>query len=217
MQEARTVVVVAAGADPDAVRAAGHGTTVIAADGGLDAALAANVAPALVIGDLDSVGPAALERARRQGVPVVRHPAEKDATDLELALDAALDRSPERLLVLGSGGGRLDLLLAAALVLASDRYAAVAVDAVLGPARLHVVRDERGLAGEPGELVSLLAVHGPAVGVVTDGLRYPLRGETLGPGSSRGVSNVFTQCEARIALAGGVLVAVRPGTEEERT
>lgn len=216
MQETRTVVVVATGADPAAVRAGAAGLEVIAADGGLDAALAAGVVPALVVGDLDSVGPAALARAERDGVPVARHPAEKDATDLELALDAALDRSPERILVLGSAGGRLDHLLAAALVLASDRYAAVAVDAVLGPARLHVVRGERALAGAPGELLSLLPVHGPAEGVVTDGLRYPLRGETLRPGSSRGVSNVFTQREARIALTGGVLVAVRPGAEEEK-
>ena len=47
------------------------------------------------------------------------------------------------------------------------------------------------LEGEPGELVTLVAVNGPAEGVTTEGLAYPLRGETLEPGSSRGVSNVF--------------------------
>jgi thiamine pyrophosphokinase len=59
--------------------------------------------------------------------------------------------------------------------------------------------------------VSLLAVGGPALGVATDGLEYPLRGETLEPGSSRGLSNVFTGAEARIGLADGVLLAIRPG------
>jgi thiamine pyrophosphokinase len=59
-------------------------------------------------------------------------------------------------------------------------------------------------------LISLLAVHGPAEDVVTDGLVYPLRGETLEPGSSRGTSNAFATSVARVSLARGVLLAVRP-------
>jgi thiamine pyrophosphokinase len=82
---------------------------------------------------------------------------------------------------------------------------------MLGPARLHVVRAERTLTGEEGELVSLLPVGGPAEGVSTSGLRYPLAGETLEPGSSRGVSNVFAAREAHISLERGVLLAIRPG------
>jgi thiamine pyrophosphokinase len=215
VQQAETVVVVATGAAPPVVRREVPGAAVIAADGGLDAVLAAGSSPALVVGDLDSADPGAIAEAERRGARVDRHPVAKDATDLELALNAALARSPARVLVLGSGGGRLDHLAAAILCLASDRYAATEIDAILGGARLHVVRRERRLAGSPGELLSLLAVHGAAEGVVTEGLRYPLNGETLDPGSSRGVSNVFEGSEARIAVARGVLLAVRPGSEEE--
>jgi thiamine pyrophosphokinase len=65
--------------------------------------------------------------------------------------------------------------------------------------------------------VSLLAVDGPAEGVRTDGLAFPLAGETLQPGSSRGVSNVFLGESARVSLEQGVLLVVRPGPEiEER-
>jgi thiamine pyrophosphokinase len=101
-------------------------------------------------------------------------------------------------------------LLGGLLLLASPQYARVQVDAQLGPAAVHVVRERRALAGEPGELVSLFAVHGPASGIVTEGLLYPLRGETLAPGSTRGVSNVFAAPQARIELTRGVLLAVRP-------
>jgi thiamine pyrophosphokinase len=73
------------------------------------------------------------------------------------------------------------------------------------------VRGERVLEGRPGELLSLLPLHGPAEGVVTEGLSYPLRRETLAPGSGRGVSNAFAAPRARIALERGVLLAVRPG------
>ena len=95
-------------------------------------------------------------------------------------------------------------------MLAADAYASVEVDALLGRATVHVVRDERRFAGRVGELLSLFAVHGPARGVVTDGLVYPLQGETLEPGSTRGLSNVFAAPQARVALESGVLLAVRP-------
>jgi thiamine pyrophosphokinase len=62
----------------------------------------------------------------------------------------------------------------------------------------------------PGELISLFAVHGRAEGVVTEGLVYPLCGEPLEPGSTRGVSNVFAAEEARVRLERGVLLVVRP-------
>ena len=69
------------------------------------------------------------------------------------------------------------------------------------------------LSGRPGELLSLFALHGPAEGVRTEGLAYPLDGETLEPGSTRGVSNVFVEESARISVEHGVLLAVRPGLE----
>jgi thiamine pyrophosphokinase len=85
----------------------------------------------------------------------------------------------------------------------------VEIDAFIGSARAYVVRRERAIEGRPGELLSLLALHGPAHGVRTVGLAYPLAGETLEPGSSRGVSNVFIAETARISLDRGVLLAIR--------
>ena len=202
MARMATVVVLAGGPEPPAEVPLPAGARVIAADGGAERGGAID----LLVGDLDSVSAAALARAER----VERHPAEKDATDLELALAAALRLDPERILVLGGGGGRLDHLLAGVLLLAAEPYAGVEVDAQLGGAAVHVVRGRRTIAGDPGELVSLLPVNGPARGVVTDGLAYPLRGETLAPGSSRGVSNVFAEPRVRIGVERGVLLAVRP-------
>jgi thiamine pyrophosphokinase len=142
---------------------------------------------------------------------VVRHPAAKDATDLELALDAALALGPTRVHVLGGHGGRLDHLLANALLLAAPAYAAVAVTAQMGAARITVVRDEALLRGPLGDVVSLLALNGPATGVTTRGLLYPLDRDDLHPGSTRGVSNELVDDDATVTVDGGVLVVVQPG------
>ena len=210
------VVVVSGGEAPalDAGVALPAGATVVAADRGLEHAGALGLEVAIAVGDFDSASPAAVAAAERAGVRVDRHPAEKDATDLELALDAAVDLQPARILVVAGRGGRLDHELSSLLLLASEHYAGAQIDALVGEARIHVVRGSRKLDGVPGELLTLMPAHGAAEGVRTDGLAYPLRGETLEAGSTRGVSNVFAESTARVTLERGVLLAIRPGGSE---
>lgn len=212
----RVVVVVAGGQppEPDAALTVPLGAPVIAADRGVEHARALGLTVSVAIGDFDSVSPEELAAAQAEGARVERHPAEKDVTDLELAIDSAAAMRPGRVLVIAGDGGRLDHLLGVLLLLGAPRYASVELDAIIGAARAHVVRGERALEGAAGELVSLLALHGAAEGVRTEGLAYPLDGETLEPGSTRGVSNVFTGEKAGISLERGVLLVVRPGPGE---
>jgi thiamine pyrophosphokinase len=213
-QRASDTVVVVTGGDPVALEHLAivpAGALVIAADSGIEHAHALGLTVDVALGDFDSVSPAALQRAVDGGAAGERHPGAQDATDLELALDAALVRGARRILVLGGHGGRLDHLLANAAVLASDRFVDVEIVAQMGDAVVTVIRAEATLAGAPGDLVSLLAVGGPATGVTTDGLRYPLADETLEPGSTRGVSNVLVGATAGVRLAAGALLAVQPG------
>ena len=208
------VVVVVAGGSLPAPRASWAvpmDAPVIAADSGLDNALALGLRVTVAVGDFDSASPEAVAKAEASGTRIERHPTAKDATDLELALDLALELAPRRIVVVAGRGGRLDHDLANQLLLASDRYAAVNVDALVGDAGVHVVRGKRALVGEPGELLTLLAVNGPAVGVTTEGLAYPLSAEALEAGSSRGVSNVFEGGPATVTVEQGVLLAIRPG------
>ncbi len=190
---------------------------VIAADSGLDVAHALGCVVDLVVGDLDSVDPTTLAEAETRGASVERHPAEKDATDLELALGAALARGAQRVTVVGGHGGRLDHFLANALLLASEAFAALTIDAWIGRAHVTVVRTRSELNGAPGSLCTLLAVGGVARGITTEGLRYPLVNEDLEPGSSRGVSNLLVGSAASVELQAGVLLAVQPDALEKPT
>ena len=155
-----------------------------------------------------------LAAAERAGTPVDRHPAAKDATDLDLALDVAIDRAGRalaRLVVVTGVGDRFDHALGVALSLAAPGRPPVPTEAFVGPAHLWVVRGEARLAGRPGDLVSLLPVHGPVQGVRTEGLAYPLDDEDLSSGTTRGLSNVWTSEVATVLVRSGVLLAVAPG------
>lgn len=181
----------------------------IAADSGLEHARAAGWHTTAVVGDLDSVDPAVLEAARGEGTVVQAHPTDKDQSDLELALDEAVRRGATSVIVLGVGGGRLDHFLASLFLLADARFAAIDVDARWEGHRAAVVRSRaRSFRGRPGDVVTLLPIHGPAR-VKTEGLRWALEDEVLEAGSSRGLSNEFVTEWVWVHATQGTLLAIQ--------
>ena len=208
------------GGDPVDVALAGDlppADLVVAADSGLHLAAGLGLHVDRIVGDLDSADPDLVEAATAAGAVVERHPAEKDATDLELAIDTAARAGARRIVVVGGGGGRIDHLLANLMLLASPAWADIEIEARFDT-RVHVVHGGRGpreITGAAGSFVTLLPVGGAARGVVTGGLQYPLVREDLAPGTSRGVSNVLTGTVASVALDTGTLLVVQPDAGRE--
>jgi thiamine pyrophosphokinase len=186
---------------------------VVAADSGLHVATTLGFHVDLLVGDLDSAEASAVDAARASGTTVERHPAEKEATDLELAFDAAIARGARRLVLVDGGGDRFDHLLGNLQLLASPALSGVEVEAFCGSARVGVARGGDPplvLVGPPGSFVTLLASGGPARGIVTEGLKYPLRHEDLAPGTTRGISNELVAEPATVSLDEGTLLVVQP-------
>lgn len=181
----------------------------IAVDGGADHCLALGLVPDLIVGDLDSVTPGTHAHFRQVGVAFERHPARKDETDLELALEGAVQRGAERIILAGALGGRLDMTLANVLLLTAPGLRAVRIE-LWEPGRKTWLLRPPGeeVSGEPGDTLSLLPLQGDAEGLVTEGLAYPLEDETLRFGRTRGLSNVFTGPVARVQVRSGLLLAV---------
>jgi thiamine pyrophosphokinase len=191
---------------------------VIAADSGLHAAQLVGLAVDVVVGDMDSVDAETLATAERQGTAVERHPAEKDATDLSLALAAARHRGATAITVIsGIGHDRFDHLLAAVQLLGSPRWFDIRIDAFFGSAHLWILRDNDELAvnGQPGDIVSLIPIHGGVEGVFLEGFRYPLHDATLEPGTTWGVSNELATSPATVRLRRGILAVVQPTALKE--
>lgn len=184
---------------------------VIAADGGTRHALVIGVTPNVVIGDLDSLSQTARERLQVAGVQMVTHPAAKDETDLELALLHAVGQGASEIDVLAGLGGRLDQMLANVMLLTLPQLAGIRVRLVEGPQSAFLIRGGdtwTTIDGEVGDTVSLVPLAGDAAGVSTQGLQWPLDGETLYFGRARGVSNVLQARPARVHLQAGLLLCV---------
>jgi thiamine pyrophosphokinase len=189
---------------------------VVVADGGLRRCLEAGLEPDLLIGDLDSAPVELVAAFLERGGEVRRFPANKDATDLELALQAA-EGNGDLVIVGGDGEDRFDHLIGELWHVASVAHLWSTTTMHYPPAVIHVlVAREQGagaavsVSGEPGSVVSLMAVSATVEGVTTTGLRWPLQVETLRWGSTRGVSNELVHSTATVTVSEGSLLIVQP-------
>ncbi len=180
---------------------------VIAADSGLALATALGVHVDLVVGDLDSVDRSQLDTAITDGATVEEHPTDKDATDLDLALQAAVDRGATRIVIAGGGAGRIDHLLGIAMLLTDERWADSAIEWHSGSSITHVVRGVLALDTLPDDLVSLVPVSDEAV-VSIAGTRWPLESIPLPRGTTHGISNQALGGSIDVEVHQGVVLAV---------
>jgi thiamine pyrophosphokinase len=180
---------------------------VLAADGGLDHALAAGLEPTGLIGDLDSITEAGLAWAARNAT-IDRHPPDKDATDTELALAFAAAMDPAQITLIG-GGDRLDHSLAAIGALGAGSLTSIpTIDAWWGAQHLDILHGpgKATLALVPGSTISLLALHGPCSRVSIHGTRWLLDKVSIEPMVGHGISNeVLDDTPVEVSVGGGVL------------
>lgn len=206
------VVVIGGGALSDeAVASVPEGAFVIAADSGLDHAVAAGLRPNALVGDLDSISAAGKMWAYAHELVIDQQPTDKDLTDTELALaTAAAHDGATHLLVLGGAGDRLDHTLGTLLALGHPRLAHLRqVRAHLGTTEVAVVHPGRkvSLDLDAGRTFSVLALHGPASGVTVRGARWTLDDADLGAGEARGVSNEAEE-QTMVTCTNGVVTVV---------
>jgi thiamine pyrophosphokinase len=211
MSPVRTALIFLSGEHPGA-RLLGqllpHADRLIAADGGWDVAQSLGVRPDTIIGDMDSVAglPAGDGGGEGPGPRIIRHPADKDWSDTELALELAWREGCARTILVGGGGGRLDHLLAIQALFQRPQ----------APDRWYTLSDEiiriDGPFSSPmadGTVLSLFPAGPGTCRARSRGLKWPLDSLVWKPGDF-GLSNVSTGAGIGIDPVEGRLLLVRP-------
>ncbi|MBI4762344.1 MAG: thiamine diphosphokinase [Chloroflexota bacterium] len=205
------IVIFANGDLPDLDKARAllrHDDYIICADGGTRHASALDLKPALVIGDLDSADKSLLKKLRDEGVSIELFPRDKNETDLELAIQRAVELDPHEILILAALGGRMDQTLANIALLSSSYLAGRSVRLDDGVEEIFFCRDQAQVRGRSGDTVSLLPWGGAVTGIHTENLKWQLNGEALSPEKTRGISNEMTAEMAAIRIQSGLLLII---------
>jgi thiamine pyrophosphokinase len=220
----RITIITGAVSIPDRVlRALDDDDILLAADSGLDHALAAGLAPSGVFGDMVSISDGGLQWATEHAT-ISRHPVDKNQTDTELALAFAVAMNPARITLVG-GGDRLDHTLGGIGALGHPTQTGVPelvgwwdgqhVRVQHGPGRTTITVPHRST-------ISLLALHGTCTGVVIRNVEWELDGAELSPAVGWGLSNLAGRAghaddsqlvDVEVAVSTGVLTIFDHGPQ----
>ncbi len=192
------------------------GDYLIAADGGLRNMQSLGLTPNILVGDMDSLDEREVAEILSNSAELIQHAREKDQTDLELAVAEAAGRGGNPIIITAALGGRLDMTIANLMLLAADDLKNADIRIHDGSQEAFIVRGHRKVVGKKGDRLSLVAVGGPARGIRTEGLRYPLSDEALHTGETRGISNVMSADQADIWVAEGILLCIHTHQIEEQ-
>ena len=181
----------------------------LCADGGALNAQKFHQTPQTIIGDMDSLTDLQAAEFAAQGAELVQYPADKDETDLELALHWAARRRATAIYILGGLGGRFDQTLANVHLLALPELDGIHIEVVDAEQSIRLLKPGRHqIRGRAGDTLSLIPLGGAVSGITTAALKYPLRGEPLQFGPARGLSNVMQANQASIKFRQGMLLIV---------
>lgn len=188
---------------------------VIAADSGWAHAVAFGFTPDLLVGDMDSIRPEHLLEARASDAEIIEHPADKDFTDTELALQLARKFEYRHIHLVSGGGDRFDHVLAMVHSLVAHSDEAI-LTAHIGSQHVRIVtpRESATFDVTPGSTISLIPLGGHARGVTTHGLQWELKRSTLHSFASRGVSNIANTHSVTVSLRTGALAVITTNNVE---
>ena len=196
---------------------------VVAADGGARLADALGLVIDRWVGDGDSLGQDGIATLRDRGVLIELAPVNKNESDTELGLLAALESGATTVTFLGALGGlRPDHALANIALLGHPAAVGRALEILDPRARIRMLdATTSGYAHEPvrldltgriSDLVSLIPMQ-EVTGATTWGLQFPLAEATLPAGPSRTLSNIRTASSAEVSIrTGRLLVVEAPAT-----
>lgn len=181
---------------------------IIAADGGARHCLEIGINPHFVIGDFDSLSEEELTFFESNGSELIKYPAQKDETDLELAVNFAMHQGFIDVSVYGAFGGRWDMTFANVLLFASPIYTGIHFKIIDTKTTAYILRSGETLKfkSKPGSTVSIMPLRGSATGLTYNGLKWSLEKATLPFGTPKGVSNQTTQKVSEIFLEEGIIL-----------
>ena len=177
----------------------------IAADSGYHTAKALGERLDLLLGDFDSIG----TLPQDEEAEIRQVPAEKDYTDTQLAVEIAMERGAEEIILIGGLSGRLDHTLSTLSILEDIHAHGLHGYVTDGQSRAHYLKSSSTLvARSTYKYLSLIAADEVVKGVEVEGCKYPLKKATLRRRTQFAISNEITGNVAFIAVKKGSVYVI---------
>ncbi|PFG06760.1 thiamine diphosphokinase [Bacillus sp. es.034] len=185
----------------------------VGVDRGVYTLLEQGIEPSIAFGDFDSVNKEEWELIQEKVVEVNRYQPEKDETDLELALNWAIDQKPDEIFIFGATGGRLDHFMGNLQLLMTPKLleARIKVEMIDVQNRLSLSQPGEHTVEKSPELqyISFVPVTENVEGITLTGFKYPLKNRNISRGSTLCISNELIQSSGTFSFSNGILMVIR--------
>ncbi|MEK3887019.1 thiamine diphosphokinase [Bacillus sp. FSL K6-3431] len=182
-------------------------------DRGVSYLLEEGIIPHFAVGDFDSVTDEEWTEITLHIDEISRFRAEKDETDMELAMEWALKQNPTKIKIFGATGGRLDHFMANALMLSHYQKQNVLVKiemldlqnaiSIYFPGRYQIQTDIQK------KYISFIPLTTDVTGLTLTGFKYPLTNHRVPFGSSLCISNELLLETGTFLFENGILMMIR--------
>ncbi|MBL7135539.1 MAG: thiamine diphosphokinase [Candidatus Marinimicrobia bacterium] len=179
---------------------------IVCVNGGSEKAKDLKINPDIILGDLDSINQDIVKYFNNLNIPIVKIPSQ-EKNDLEKAILYLLKKGYERIILCGFLGKRVDQTIASLQVVKKYIYRAEFQIFSKNSELFLLKKGEFEFQTIPRQTISLFGFH-RAIGISTEGLKFPLKNENLLVGS-RGISNQATLDTVSISMKSGTLLVVK--------
>jgi thiamine pyrophosphokinase len=179
-----------------------EGDFIICADGGLNYLDILNVKPNLIVGDFDSVDLSLLEKYKN--IETKKYPAEKNYTDMEIAIEEAIICGYNEITIFGATGTRLDHTMANILLIERYLKKNINITIVDNNNYISILNKDIVINKKEGYYVSIVPISECIDGITLKGMKYPLLDVKVDRGSTLCISNEIIANKAEISIRTGV-------------
>ncbi|HEX5798096.1 MAG TPA: thiamine diphosphokinase [Candidatus Saccharimonadales bacterium] len=195
-------------------------TLIIGCDGGTDKIYKLGLKPDVVLGDFDSINrlPQKIkdlplnhygkEIAIKDTV-YIKYPGDKDFLDVEAAIDYAIGRKLEEVILVNTQGDELDHVVGVLALLAKRKYRSADIKLIGPKFKAYSICGKREIKGRAGDKISLIPLYGSVKVKNSSGLKYDPAKHKMSLQQNLGISNELTKKKATLELSKGCFLVIQ--------
>lgn len=161
---------------------------IIAVDRGTDYCLNASLIPDIIVGDLDSINENSLKTVKKEDIPILQFPVEKDETDTELAIEYLINKDFQDITIVAAIGSRMDHSLGNIFLLKKLKDNKLRGKIVNEHNVIYLIDRELKVENKTNTYVSIIPITEHIV-VTLEGFKYNLYKRKIDFSSTLGISN----------------------------
>ncbi|WP_442599458.1 thiamine diphosphokinase [Neobacillus sp. D3-1R] len=183
----------------------------VGVDKGVYTLLTRGIKPTYAFGDFDSISHGELEKVEKEVKHLYKFIPEKDETDMELALNAALAENPDEIRIFGATGGRLDHFIANVQLLSKGIEKEYPIS-IIDKKNIMYLKPP-GTYTLPKLLnknyISFLPFNQTIEKLSLEGFKYSLNDRNISIGSTLCISNELIADYGTYSFLSGILIVIR--------